>query len=146
MNPFNRAFRALLLVPGVVFVVMATPTVICAAQGDGGGGGDNTAAILGALYGDLYVLERDGNGEPFVYEDGACTGCLQPIAANCSYVPLMCHSMTGAPQVPGLPEDEEAEIYPMPPNRSTCPADSLATTKRSPPLGVAPSATTIMEK
>ena len=36
---------------------------VYAAQGGGGGGG-NAGTAAGALYGDLYVIERDGNGEP----------------------------------------------------------------------------------
>lgn len=58
----------------------ATPAVVLAVL---------TAAPIGAqghgdLYGDLYVLERDGNGVPLL----DAMGCEQPIAADCSFVPL----------------------------------------------------------
>lgn len=38
----------------------------------------------GELYGDLYIIERDGNGEPVL----DAMGCTQPVAIDCAYVPL----------------------------------------------------------
>lgn len=65
-------------------------------EGKGNKKGDVGKSVEGFLYGDLYVMERDGNGQPFLYEEGSCydstTGiaCAQPLMADCSYVPLMC--------------------------------------------------------
>ena len=63
-----------------------------ASVGQGGGGsGGTTAQAAGALYGDLYVIERDGNGEP-VLKEKTITGvkytCQLPIAADCTFLPL----------------------------------------------------------
>ena len=76
--------------------------VLCAgefasAQGKGGGGNAGTAA--GALYGDLYVIERDGAGVPITrgvtYLDTTAeppaqvtVQCVQPLAATCSKLRL----------------------------------------------------------
>jgi len=83
---------------GVALVLAAPP------DGKGKGGGDEAPAA-GALYGDLYVVERDGKGEPITrtvtYEDSE-TGadveveCLQPLArpsadcnlGDCELIPL----------------------------------------------------------
>lgn len=63
---------------------------------------DDDPSAAGELYGDLYVLERDGNGEPilfdFTYEDPHTNlevdvSCPQPLAfgcalADCGFIPL----------------------------------------------------------
>ncbi|MGA8892272.1 MAG: hypothetical protein WB493_11935 [Anaeromyxobacteraceae bacterium] len=57
----------------------------------GGGSGGGTAQAAGALYGDLYVIERDGNGEPVTRAKtilGVTYVCQQPLAADCSMLPL----------------------------------------------------------
>jgi hypothetical protein len=79
------------LVVGVSAVAMAQ------SRGGGGGGGGNAGTAAGALYGDLYVIERDGAGVPITravsYTD-AETGatvtatCVQPLAAGCGKLPL----------------------------------------------------------
>lgn len=59
--------------------------------GGGGAGGGSAVRAAGALYGDLYVIERDGNGEPVLRTIVATGGpytCQQPIAADCSFLPL----------------------------------------------------------
>ena len=43
------------------------------------------------MYGDLYVIERDGNGAPVLKSktiSGVTYTCQQPIAANCAFLPL----------------------------------------------------------
>ncbi len=73
------------------------PLVPLASVGQGGGGsggggsGGGTAQAAGALYGDLYVIERDGNGVPVPKDktiNGVAYSCQQPLAANCSFLPL----------------------------------------------------------
>jgi hypothetical protein len=90
--------------------------------GGGGGGGGNAGTAAGALYGDLYVIERDGAGEPVtrtVYyreldENGVPTGttlqatCNQPLAEGCGLLPLWAECDTALNTPPGgvldLPE------------------------------------------
>jgi len=86
-----------LLVLGVIAIALLTLAAPALAEGgppEGKGNkkGDVGKSVEGFLYGDLYVIERDGNGEPFIYDTGACAagGCAQPLMADCSYVPLMC--------------------------------------------------------
>jgi hypothetical protein len=46
----------------------------------------------GSIYGDLYVIERDGNGVPITktFEvDGELIVCTQPIDVDCAFIPLM---------------------------------------------------------
>ena len=86
-----------------VAMILTAPLVAMGARPvdkgpPGGGGGppvDNNAA--GALYGDLYVIERDGNGEPVTrtvtYKDTETGGyvdveCQQPLAEDCSKLKL----------------------------------------------------------
>ncbi len=64
---------------------------VYAAPGGNGGGGGNAGTAAGALYGDLYVIERNGNGEPVLRSktlDGVTYTCQQPLAAGCSFLPL----------------------------------------------------------
>ena len=86
-----------LLVLGVIAIALLTLAAPALAEGgppEGKGNkkGDVGKSVEGFLYGDLYVIERDGNGEPFIWDTGACAagGCAQPLMADCSYVPLMC--------------------------------------------------------
>lgn len=65
--------------------------VYAAPGGNGGGGGGSAGTAAGALYGDLYVIERDGNGEPVLRSKsvgGATYTCQQPLAAGCGFLPL----------------------------------------------------------
>ena len=66
------------------------------ASAQGGGGGSATTAA-GALYGDLYVIERDGAGVPITrsvsYKDAetgatVTVACVQPLADTCALLPL----------------------------------------------------------
>lgn len=72
----------------------AAPPAPAAARGESGGGtgsGGATAQAAGALYGDLYVIERDGNGEPVLKIQtvkGVTYSCQQPIAADCRFLLL----------------------------------------------------------
>jgi len=84
--------------------LLALPALSPAEPPPGKGGGTDGVDPAGELYGDLYVLERDGNGEPITYEftypDPEIPGldvtvsCAQPIAggcallADCAFVPL----------------------------------------------------------
>jgi hypothetical protein len=46
----------------------------------------------GSIYGDLYVIERDGNGIPITKTfdfEGVLTVCTQPIDVSCAFIPLM---------------------------------------------------------
>ncbi|MCB1037283.1 MAG: hypothetical protein KDD47_25865, partial [Acidobacteria bacterium] len=52
----------------------------------------------GDEFGDLYIIERDGNGEPIL----DANGCTQPIAADCAYVPLLWWEMPKTPGSSGL--------------------------------------------
>jgi hypothetical protein len=78
---------------------------LAAAQGGkgggGGGGGGNAGQAAGALYGDLYVIERDGTGVPVTRnvsytspETGATVtvACVQPLALSCERLPLWAES------------------------------------------------------
>ena len=65
--------------------------VYAAPGGNGGGGGGSAGTAAGALYGDLYVIERDGNGEPVLRTktlSGVAYTCQQPLAAGCGFLPL----------------------------------------------------------
>ena len=65
--------------------------VYAAPGGNGGGGGGSAGTAAGALYGDLYVIERDGNGEPVLRTktlSGVAYTCQQPLAASCGFLPL----------------------------------------------------------
>ena len=80
-----------LLVGGAM--ILSTPLIGLGQGkgGGGGGGGGNAGTAAGALYGDLYVIERDGNGEPVLATINATGGpyvCQQPLAADCSFLPL----------------------------------------------------------
>ena len=74
----------------------ASPVPLASASGGGGGSGSGgsgggTAQAAGALYGDLYVIERDGNGEPVTRAKtllGVTYTCQQPLAADCALLPL----------------------------------------------------------
>lgn len=93
-----RAGLLLLAVAALVALPVLSP-----AEPPPGKGGDNDADAAGELYGDLYVLERDGNGEPIAFpfsypdpetDDLVQVDCLRPLAggcallADCAYVPL----------------------------------------------------------
>jgi len=69
---------------------------LASAQGKGGGGG-SAGTAAGALYGDLYVIERDGAGVPITravtYTDAetnqpVTVNCVQPLAESCALLPL----------------------------------------------------------
>jgi len=65
--------------------------VYAAPGGNGGGGGGSAGTAAGALYGDLYVIERNGNGEPVLRTktlSGVAYTCQQPLAASCGFLPL----------------------------------------------------------
>jgi hypothetical protein len=91
------------LVIGIVALtmVLVTATPAGAEPPDGKGNKPKTdigKSVEGFLYGDLYVIERDGNGQPVLYgEETTCydpaTGiaCAQPLMTDCSYVPIMCN-------------------------------------------------------
>lgn len=92
----HRVFTSLLAL-GIGSLLACTPAAgprdagIPAASargggGGGGGGGSTTGSAAGALYGDLYVIERDGNGEP-VLTKGTYV-CQQPLAASCALLRL----------------------------------------------------------
>lgn len=81
----------------LVLCVGATLVLAAPPDGKGKGGGDEAAAA-GALYGDLYVIERDGQGTPVTrtvtYPDPEIPNqtidvqCLQPLAESCGLLPL----------------------------------------------------------
>lgn len=86
--------RLLVLVASLA--LLAVP-VLSQAQAHGGGGGGGSQPPAGDLYGDLYVIERDGNGEPILrgvtYLDGetglpVTVDCQQPLADTCGLLPL----------------------------------------------------------
>lgn len=90
MNPMIVACATLILMLAVTLPALG---------GDGppegkGKKGDVGKSVEGFLYGDLFVVERDGNGQPFLYEEAPCANdvlaCAQPLMSDCSYVPLMC--------------------------------------------------------
>jgi hypothetical protein len=102
MRTFTRG-ASLALVVAIIFTSMAagctpmrepdaSPVPSTASVGQGGGGsGGGTAQAAGALYGDLYVIERDGNGVPVPKVkriDGVDYSCQQPIAADCRFLAL----------------------------------------------------------
>jgi hypothetical protein len=76
-----------------LLTLLVFATASSAAPPPGKGGGDDADAA-GELYGDLYVLERDGNGEPISYEFAypdpeipgldVTVGCFQPLAGGCA--------------------------------------------------------------
>jgi hypothetical protein len=95
-SPFLSTFSVL-----VLLIASAGPAIGARPPSD-----DDPSAG-GALYGDLYVLERDGNGEPILFEfeytdphtgleeEVACHrplagGCadLEPSLADCAFIPL----------------------------------------------------------
>jgi hypothetical protein len=85
-------------------MILTAPVAALAAPGgiQGPPGGGSTGDAAGALYGDLYVIERDDSGVPVTVEvtypeldeNGEPTGdyvtvqCQQPLAADCSLLPL----------------------------------------------------------
>jgi hypothetical protein len=85
-------------------MILTAPVAALAAPGgiQGPPGGGSTGDAAGALYGDLYVIERDDSGvpvtvevtDPELDENGEPTGdyvtvqCQQPLAADCSLLPL----------------------------------------------------------
>jgi hypothetical protein len=84
---------------------MSAPAIAAGGPPEGKGKkGDVGKSVEGFLYGALYVIERDGNGEPFIYTTGACAagGCAQPLMADCSYVPIMCNYVGDWTQDPEL--------------------------------------------
>ena len=79
----------------VALVLGAGGLASAQGKGGGGGGGGSATTAAGALYGDLYVIERDGAGVPitksFTYDvEGApvVATCVQPLAADCTLLPL----------------------------------------------------------
>jgi hypothetical protein len=82
---------------------------LASAQGKGGGsGGGSATTAAGALYGDLYVIERDGAGVPLTrnvsYQDtetGATVtvACVQPLADTCALLPLWGEQETFDPEL-----------------------------------------------
>ena len=90
---------------GLITVALVLGTGgLASAQGQGGGpgggqggGGGSTTTASGALYGDLYVIERDGAGvpltRPVTYTDAetnqpVTVNCVQPLAESCALLPL----------------------------------------------------------
>lgn len=75
-----------------VAMILTAPLVALGAGGPGGsGGGGSAGSAAGALYGDLYVIERDGNGAPVLRSKsilGVTYTCQQPLAASCVMLPL----------------------------------------------------------
>jgi hypothetical protein len=81
-----------------VAMILATPmpTMGKGKPTDPGGGGGSAGDAAGALYGDLYVIERDGAGVPIPRDvtysyldpetnqtDIVTVTCLQPLADTC---------------------------------------------------------------
>ena len=87
--------KAMITVLVSVAMILTTPlATLGAGPGGGGGTGGGTAQAAGALYGDLYVIERDGNGAPVLKAktiNGVTYICQQPIAADCTLLPLNYH-------------------------------------------------------
>jgi len=83
--------RALIIGTILSLVIAIMIPGVAAAKG-GKPSQDEDPSAAGLLYGDLYVVERDGAGVPvtknFTYEDGehgnVTVACLQPIAHDCS--------------------------------------------------------------
>jgi hypothetical protein len=80
-----------------VAMIFTAPVATFGAGSPGGSGGSGTAQAAGALYGDLYVIERDGNGAPVMksvtYFDSGTNAnvtvlCQQPLAKTCALLPL----------------------------------------------------------
>ena len=85
--------KAMITVLVSVAMIMTAPLVALGAGpgGGGGSGGGNAGTASGALYGDLYVIERDGNGAPVLRSktiSGVTYTCQQPLAAGCAMLPL----------------------------------------------------------
>ena len=81
----------------VALVLGAGGLASAQGQGGGGGGGGSATTAAGALYGDLYVIERDGAGvpitRPVTYTDAetnqpVTVNCVQPLAESCALLPL----------------------------------------------------------
>ncbi len=99
MNQMSQKSCLILgLALGVLLAI--APATLAEKPEDPGGkptdepGGSSDFAVL---YGDLYVLERNGNGEPETrivtyedpeYDEPVDVDCLQPIAADCSMLNL----------------------------------------------------------
>jgi hypothetical protein len=105
--------KAMITILAVAAMVLAAPLAALGAQGSPGrpddpgpgnggpGTGGSAGDAAGALYGDLYVIERDGNGVPltrdvtYTYTDSE-TGetvtdtatCNQPLNVNCALLPF----------------------------------------------------------
>lgn len=82
----------------VVLTLIFGAAGLASAQGGRGG---NVGTAAGALYGDLYVIERDGAGVPITrdvtYTDTetgspVTVACVQPLAVDCSKLPLWAES------------------------------------------------------
>ena len=86
--------KALITVLVSAALILTAPFVtLGAGPGSGSGsGGGNAGTAAGLLYGDLYVIERDGNGEPVVTKfydsNGIEYPCQRPIASTCMFLPL----------------------------------------------------------
>jgi hypothetical protein len=90
MKTFTRR-ASLSLAVAITFSLPSASWGQGAGAGGGGGAGGGTAQAAGALYGDLYVIERDGNGVPALKEktiSGVKYTCQLPIAADCTFLPL----------------------------------------------------------
>lgn len=97
-------------------MIWTTPLVTLGAPGGGqgppsgvGGGGSNAGDAAGALYGDLYVTERDGAGVPITREvtypdpetgQDVTVECSQPLAVGCGLLPLW--GECGSTTLPGV--------------------------------------------
>jgi hypothetical protein len=98
MNPMNCKVFTMIAVLVVVLLSVGPSAMAEKPEDPGGGpkdpGGSSDYAVL---YGDLYVLERDGNGEPVTtpvtYDDPedpdpVTVQCPQPIAEDCTFLRL----------------------------------------------------------
>ena len=92
--------KAMITILVSLAMILTAPLVTLGAPGGNpgppsGGGGAGDAA--GALYGDLYVIERDGNGEPMTREvtymdsetgQPVTVACNQPLHKDCGLLPF----------------------------------------------------------
>ena len=86
-----RTFTRGAILALVVAITFTAPSKSWGQGKGGGGSGGGTAQAAGALYGDLYVIERNGNGEPVLRTQiisGVTYTCQQPLAAGCAMLPL----------------------------------------------------------
>jgi hypothetical protein len=107
-----------------VAMILSTP-IVTLGKGkpeNPGTGGGSAGDAAGALYGDLYVIERDGNGVPITREvtytdtetgQPVTVSCPQPLAEGCGLLPLWGECGNETPGVLDLPDDclFDPELY-----------------------------------